>query len=190
MSKSLQDQLLALGLAGEKPEKNRNPARPIPAKADQRLGVGGSPKKVWGREKQAAGGEVSLDRAYALRKQEEKKQADTARKRKQAEDRQRRRLNQEIRAIVSTHRLNDSQAEIPRHFMYRGRIRKINLTPDQLKALNAGELGIAYLSGGYHLLAPEHLQAVQRLSAEHVADLAAGNFEEPEEFPVPDDLTW
>ena len=133
---------------------------------------------------------MSLDRAYALRRQEEKKQADTARKKKRAEDLQRRQLNNEIRAIVSKHRLNDSKAEVPRHFMYRGRIRKINLTPDQLKAVNAGELGIAYLSGGYHLLAPEHVESVRKLSAAHIPDLASGDTEEDNEFPIPDDLTW
>jgi len=159
MSKSLQDQLQALGLASEK-------------------------------AKQAAGGELSLDKAYSLRQQEEKKQANTARKRKQAQDRQRRQLNTQIRAIVSKHRLNDTKAEVPRHFMYRGRIRKINLTPDQLKALNAGELGIAYLSGSYHLLAPEHVEAVRKLSAEHIPDLTSGQTEEENEYPIPDDLTW
>ncbi len=133
---------------------------------------------------------MSLDRAYALRRQEEKTRADTARQRKRAEDRKRRQLNQEIRAIVSKHRLNDTNADVPRHFMYRGRIRKINLTPDQLKALNTGELGLAYLSGGYHLLAPDHVEAVRKLSAEHIPDLASEETGEDNEFPVPDDLTW
>lgn len=190
MSKSLQDQLLALGLANKKPKKVRPPSRRAPGKDNQRPGPGSLPKKGQGGGIQAAGGEVSLDRAYALRKQEEKKQVDTARKLKQEEDRQRRQLNNEIRAIVSKHRLNDAKAEVPRHFMYRGRIRKINVTQDQLKALNAGEFGIAYLSGGYHLLAPEHVEAVRKLSAEHIPDLASGETEEENEFPIPDDLTW
>jgi len=190
MSKSLQDQLLALGLASKQPKKTRKPTTSASANADQRPVDVSSPKKGQGRGKQATAAEVSLDRAYALRKQEEKKQADTARKRKRSEDLQRRQLNNEIRAIVSKHRLNDSKAEVPRHFMYRGRIRKINLTPDQLKAVNAGELGIAYLSGGYHLLAPEHVETVRKLSAEHIPDLASGETEEENEFPIPDDLTW
>ncbi len=119
-----------------------------------------------------------------------KKQADTARKRKQEEDRRRRQLNREIKAIVSKHRMNDAAAEIPRNFMYRGRIRKINLTPVQLKALNAGGVGVVYLSGGYHLLAPEHVEAVRKLSGDHVPDLAAGASEDEKGFPVPDDLIW
>lgn len=190
MSKSLQDQFLALGLASKKRKKTPKKSRRSPGNAGQRPGVVSSPKKEPGGGKQAAGGEVSLDRAYALRKQEEKKQADTARKRKQAEDRKRRQLNNEIRAIVSKHRLNDAHAEIPRHFMYRGRIRKINVTPVQLKALNAGELGIAYLSGGYHLLAPEHVEAVRKLSEDHIPDFASGETEEENEYPIPDDLAW
>ncbi len=190
MSKSLQDQLLALGLAREKPNRPRKPSQRRPGKAVRQSGAGSLQKQGQGRAKQVDGSELSLDKAYALRKQEEKKQADAARKRKQAQDRQRRQLNKDIRAIVHKHRLNDTKADVPRHFMYRGRIRKINLTPNQLKALNAGELGIAYLSGGYHLLAPEHLEAVRKLSPDHIPDLTSGTSEETEEFPVPDDLIW
>ena len=190
MSKSLQDQLLDLGLANKKPKKTRGSSGRAGGKADKRPGAGTSPPQRNDRVKQTAGGEVSMDRAYALRRQEEQKQADTARKLKQAEDRRRRQLNKEIKAIVSKHRLNDAAAEIPRNFMYRGRIRKINLTPDQCKALNAGEAGVVYLSGGYHLLAPEHVEAVRRLSGDHVPDLTAGEIEEEKEFPVPDELSW
>jgi uncharacterized protein YaiL (DUF2058 family) len=190
MSKSLQDQLLALGLADEKAQKVRRPARHKSGKAEQRPGAARYLKKGQARGKPVDAGEVSLDRAYALRKQEEKKQADTARKRKQAEDRKRRQLNKDIKAIVNIHRLNDAKAEIPRHFMYRGRIRKINLTSVQLKALNAGDLGIAYVSGGYHLLSPEYVEAVRKLSEDHIPDLASVETKEEKEFPIPDDLTW
>ncbi len=190
MSKSLQDQLRALGLANERPKKIRSPSGRASGKASKRRGLGDSPGEGQGGKRQTAAGEVSLDRAYALRKQEEKKHADTARKRKQAEDCRRQRLNQEISAIVIKHRLNDVKAEISRHFTYRGRIRKINLTPGQLKALNAGALGLAYLSGGYHLLAPEQVEAVRKLSAQHIPDLTASETEEEHEHPIPDDLTW
>ena len=58
-----------------------------------------------------------------------------------------------------------------------------------MKALNAGDLGIAYLSGGYHLLAKEQLEAVRRLSTRHVADLSTET-EDDGEHPVPVDLDW
>ncbi len=190
MSKSLQDQLLALGLANEKPKKPRKAPGRTSANTGRYPTSRTSTKNRPGPGKQTAGGEVPLDKAYALRNQDEKRQADTARKRKQAEDRKRRQLNKDIKAIVNKHRLNDVTAEIPRHFMYRGRIRKINLTPSQLKALNAGELGIAYVSGGYNLLDPEHVEAVRKLSEDHIPDLASVETEEEKEFPIPDDLSW
>lgn len=195
MSKSLQDQLLGLGLASKKPKKARASSKRVSGKVGKRPDTRVSlprrnNQKSNHRAQQTAGEEVSLDRAYALRKQEEQKQADTARKRKQEEDRRRRQLNKEIKAIVSKHRLNDAAAEIPRNFMYRGRIRKISLTPEQLKALNAGETGVVYLSGGYHLLAPEHVEAVRKLSGDHVPDLVTGETPDEEDFPVPDDLVW
>ena len=177
MSESLQDQLRALGLAkkGKKatrPERRKGPKQ-------RKAGKGGSKSA-----------EVSLDQAYALRRKEEQKQAGLARRKKQAEDRQRREINEAIRKIVKQHRLNDEKAEIARNFMYRGRIRKIYVTPEQQKALGSGELGIVYLTGGYHLLAPEVLDSVRRIAADHIVDLSPDSDKEEEEFPVPDDLTW
>ncbi len=167
VSDSLQNQLKALGLA--RPRSKPKP-KPKPRKGKQ---------------------EFSLGKAYALKQQDEQKQADHARKKKLAEDRQRRQLNNEIRKIVQAHRLNRDDAEIGRNFMFRGRIRKIRVTSEQLKALNAGELGIAYLSGGYHLLVNEHAESVRQLCAEHVADLSteAGDRDDGA-HPVPDDIIW
>lgn len=191
MGKSLQDQLLSLGLARDKPEREKKNA-----------GKKGRPEKARGagHKKRPAGGsgshskdknaEMSLDRAYALRRKEEQQQAESVRKLKQEEVRRRRRLNREIGAIVNNHRLNDPKAEVPRNFMYKGRIRKIYLTSEQLKALNDGELGIAYLTGSYHLLAREHVEAVRQLSVEHVPELSGEPDDDEEEFPVPDDLVW
>ena len=167
MSDSLQDQLKALGLARAKPKLKPKP----------------KPRGNKGKQ------EFSLAKAFALKKRDEQNQADHARKKKMADDRQRRQLNNEIRILVKAHRLNRDDAEIGRNFMFRGRIRKIRVTPEQLKALNAGELGIAYLSGGYHLLANEHAEAVRRLSEEHVADLSTEAGDDGD-HPVPDDLTW
>ncbi len=179
MSKSLQDQLLSLGLAKKKPAgKERDTVRKTSAAKHQP-----------GRRGSGNTAEVSLDKAYALREREEQRKADQARRKKQAEDRKRREINNEIRKIVEQYRLNSDKAEIPRNFMFRGRIRKLYVTPEQQQALHTGELGIAYLSGGYHLLAPEHLEAVRKISGDHIADLHAGDDNE-DDHPVPDDLVW
>jgi uncharacterized protein YaiL (DUF2058 family) len=179
MSDSLQDQLLALGLARDSGKKKRQATSRKPGKPKPKPAVGG--------DKQPA--EFSLEKAYTLKRRDEQKQADNARKKKLAVDRQRRLLNNEIRNIVQAHRLNRKDAEIGRNFIFKGRIRKIHVSPEQLKALNAGELGIAYLSGAYHLLANEQVEAVRLLSAEHVADLSTEN-EDDGEHPVPDEVKW
>jgi uncharacterized protein YaiL (DUF2058 family) len=179
MGNSLQDQLKALGLAREKPARKQKVQPPLAKSRPAPAPRAKEPK-----------GELSLEKAFALRKQEEKRQADQARQKKQEEDRQRKLLNKSIREIVQAHRLNRDDAELARNFMFRGRIRKIHVTPEQLKALNAGELGITYLSGGYHLLTNEHTDAVRRLSEAHVPDLSVGSEDEDDEFPIPDDLIW
>ena len=171
MSDSLQDQLKALGLAKAKPKNKQKQASPKSGKP--------GPKTD----------EFSLKKAYALKNQDEQQKADHARKKKLAEDRQRRLLNNEIRSIVKAHRLNRDDAEISRNFIFRGRIRKLYVTAEQLKALNAGELGIAYLSGGYHLLAGEQVNAVRQISGEHIVDLSVESGNDGD-HPVPDDINW
>lgn len=171
MSDSLQEQLLALGLAKK---KQRKPAA----------------GKRNAKKKKATESRLSLEQAYALREREEKSQADKARQRKLAEDRRRQEINRKIRAIVDPHRLNDEAADLARNFLYKGRIRKVHVTSEQLRALNAGQLGIVYLAGGYHILRPEQVERVRSLSAEHVPDLGGGDAGDEEEFPVPDDLSW
>lgn len=172
MGQSLQDQLRALGLA-KKPERAEPPA------ARQRKA---RPKP----RKDAA--EIPLDKAWALREKAEQREADQARQRKQAEDRRRREINLKIREIVETRRLNDPEADVARNFMFRGRIRKLYVTAEQHRALTAGELGLVYLTGGYHVLDAEALEAVRAIDPQHVVDLGGGADGEEDEFPVPDEL--
>ncbi|MGK2924867.1 MAG: DUF2058 family protein [Lysobacterales bacterium] len=182
MADSLQDQLRALGLAN-KPQRERGGHKDASKggkAARQRPGQKPGPR---------SDGELSLDQAYALREQEEQRLAQQARDRKRAEERRRREINDSIRTIIEAHRLNRDDAEIARNFMFRGRIRKLYVTPEQQQALSEGQLGIVYLSGSYHVLASEHLDAVRGFSAEHVVEQQSGA-EDEEDFPVPDDLTW
>lgn len=187
---SLQDQLRKLGLAKDQPERPRKPPRetnkPAGARARTKARPGGKARTA-GRG--ALEGELSLDQAWALRERQEQREADAARQRKLAEDRRRREINERIRGIVERHRLNRDDAELPRNFLFRGRIRKLYVTPEQQAALTAGELGIVYLTGSYHLLAPEQLEAVRAIDADHVVALDSGGPDEGE-FPVPDDLEW
>jgi uncharacterized protein YaiL (DUF2058 family) len=178
MGESLKDQLRALGLASEKPV-----GRDRPRGRGPRVGrKGGAPPQPKNRE-------PSLDEAWALRDREERRQAERSRQAKLAEDRRRREINGRIRGIVEADRLNRDNAQVPRHFLFKGRIRRIYVTAEQQRALARGTIGIVYLSGGYHLLDAEAVEAVRRISDEHVVNLEG---EEPreEDHPVPDDLVW
>lgn len=175
MTESLQDQLKALGLVKDKPKRNKAARKPQHGKPPRTPDTGPDG--------------LSLQKAYALRECEERRQADRARQRQQAEERKRRELNQRIREIVNKYRQNREDAEIARNFLYKGRIRKVYVTADQQAALNEGAMGIVYLSGGYHLLPGDQLEAVRRLSPEHVPDLG-DTPDDDGDHPVPDDLVW
>lgn len=179
MSDSLQDQLRALGLAQSRPAAEQRKQQP--SRKAIRQGQGKASKSA---------GELSLDQAYALRKREEQQLAQRARQQKLEEDRRRRQVNKAIREIVTAQRQNLGDADIPRNFMFNGRIRKIYVSAEQQRALSAGELGIVYLSGSYHLLAPEALASVLEIASEHVVDLGLEAGNEDPEHPVPDDLIW
>jgi uncharacterized protein YaiL (DUF2058 family) len=185
MGDSLQDQLRALGLARDEADRSKTERKKSRA-GTHRAKRSGTRKESRGQDAT----EPSLARAWSLREREEQKQAEQARKRKQAEDRRRQEINRAIREIVTAHRQNVESAEVARNFLYKGRIRKLYVTPEQQRALSAGALGIVFLTGGYHLLAPQQIDAVRAISPEHVVDLGGEAEGDESGSPVPDDLVW
>jgi uncharacterized protein YaiL (DUF2058 family) len=199
VSKSLQDQLLALGLAKtsvpKAPQKSTtgkaNPGRRdspegTPGKSDrtgsssnQRSRVHKAPGSVSNartnpRPDPRQDDNISLEQAYRIREAEEKSAKQRARERKLEDDRRRAELNRQIRGVLDAGRLNLPDAAEARYFMHKGRIRKVHASPEQLAELNSGRLGVVYLAGGYHILSSEHTEQVRQLSPEHVPDLLSG----------------
>lgn len=179
MSDSLKNQLIALGLVPKQPAQRRS-------RKPRKTAVGSAT-----RSKE----DISLEEAFRRRQQAEKQQAEEARRRKQAEDQRRRRINGEVEALVTGQARNDPAAEFKRNFLYKGRIRSVPVTGDQLRALNAGELAVVFLKGRYLLVDTGVAERVRAVSAEHVPDLAGGTGDdgpsgEEGDHPVPDDLVW
>lgn len=172
MSNSLKDQLLALGLAPKKaaPQKPQ-PRKPRPDKSKNR-------------------GEISLDQAYRIRGKDERQEKEKAIARKRAEERERREINQKIQAIIKQHAVRDANADTKRNFLYKGRIRSVLATLEQVKEINNGVLGVVYLSGNYHLLPIDKIEEIRQFAASHIPDLGGAEIEGEEENPVPDDLIW
>jgi len=174
-SKSLQDQLLALGLASKKPQNKRHsPVRPSSRSAT----------------KKPAKQDVSLDQAYRIRAREERRQKQQIADQKQETERKRKEINQKIKAIIKSEAIRDKAADTKRNFLYKGRIRSVLATPEQVRAINSGTLGVVYLSGNYHLLKADRIEEIRLFAPDHVPDLQGAESEEEKDNPVPDDLIW
>lgn len=197
MSDSLRDQLLGLGF---KPAPK--PAKPTPEGArlsqDARRSKPpqGSGKPQPPHDRRRTGGEMDLAKAYAIRAQKEKDERIAAERERQVEAARRREGKLKLAELLRSATLNDPKAEIARHFEYGGKIRRIHVNADQLKALNAGVLGVVQQGGRYHLVSVEHARAANELLPGVLALLVDPNaalqddvYADPK-YQVPDDLVW
>jgi hypothetical protein len=168
---------------------NRGPRRDgKPAAPGAR--AGGAPARKPG------GGEMDLGKAFAMRAQAEKDARIAAEAQRQEEARQRREARAALGEFLKDKVLNDAAADIARHFPYGGKIKRIHVTPDQLAALNRGELGVLQQDGRYLLVDKATLDEAERIFAPALAlrvDPDAPQGDDPyadPQFQVPDDLVW
>ncbi len=140
--------------------------------------------------------EMDLGKAWALRAQQEKQERLEAEQRRQEEARQRREARARLEELLQGRVLNEEAADIARHFEYGGKIKRIYVTADQLRALNAGELGVVQLNGRYLLVDAAMLAQAADIFPPSVAlkvdpDAPAGDdpYADPR-YQVPDDLVW
>lgn len=210
MSGSLKDQLLGLGFKPASPERKPDGRR---GKDDARAagkragrppagkGAGRPPKGKGGsgqepRRRGAKPGEIDLAKAYAIRAQREKQERIEAERRKQEEARKRREARAKLGALLEGKALNAEDADIARHFEYGGKIKRVYVTAEQLKALNAGELGVLQHSGRYLLVTAAVLAEAEAIFAPAIAlkvDPEAPAEDDPyadPKYQVPDDLVW
>ena len=175
MSNSLKDQLLALGLASKKaesrPKKKRRNKIEVKKGADSKA-------------------EISLDQAYRIRSKDERVKKEQAVALKRELERQRRQINQKIKSLIKEHAVRDEAADSKRNFLYKGRIRSVLATRDQVSEINNGALGVVYLSGNYHLMPADKIEEIHQFAADHIPDLSGAESEDEKDNPVPDDLIW
>ena len=203
MSNSLKDQLLGLGFSAPKPE----PRKPQPAK---KTGQGGKPahaqanRKPGGKpaphkpqlQKGMRREDIDLAKAYAIRAQKEKDERIEAERLKQEEARLRREAKAKLKDFLADKSLNAAEAEHVRHFEYGGKIKRIHVTAEQLRALNAGTLGVVQQDGRYLLVDADTLAQAEAIFAQAIAlkvdpdaPAAADPYSDPQ-YQVPDDLVW
>lgn len=206
MSTTLRDQLLGLGFKDApkpKPKPQERPRQP-PHKA--KAGQGGKPAHAHGAK--PAGNrpaqprpprsreDIDLAKAYAIRAQREKDERIEAERLKQEEARQRREAKAKLAAFLVGKSLNAADADHVRHFEYGGKIKRVHVTAEQLKALNAGALGVVQQDGRYLLVDAETVAQAEAIFAPAVAlkvDPNAPATDDPysdPQYQVPDDLVW
>lgn len=206
MSTTLRDQLLGLGFKDApkpKPKPQERPGQP-PHKA--KAGQGGKPAHAHGAKhggnrptppKPARSREdIDLAKAYAIRAQREKDERIEAERLKQEEARQRREAKAKLAEFLVGKSLNAAEADHVRHFEYGGKIKRIHVTAEQLKALNAGALGVVQQDGRYLLVDAETVAQAEAIFAPAVALKVDPNspatddpYSDPQ-YQVPDDLVW
>lgn len=129
MSESLRDQLLKAGLKpARKPEGARPQTRAMPAHS-------GLPRNPGDEE-------LDLARAYALRAQIEKAERERRERETRQQAQERRERKRRLHELLDGQSLNRIDAEHPRHFEHAGKISRVYVTAEQLKRINAGELGV------------------------------------------------
>ena len=216
MTDSLRDQLLGLGFKPA-PKPERKPERKPEQRQDrrpdaQRRGNVPATKVAKGNERNARPGqrppqaaqgkptrsreEMDLAKAYAIRAQKEKDERIEAERLKQEEARLRREAKAKVDELLKGKSLNDAAADIARHFPYGGKIKRIHVTAEQLKALNAGLLGVVQQDGRYLLVDADTLAQAEAIFAQAIAlkvdpdaPAEADPYSDPQ-YQVPDDLVW
>ncbi|MFO1495520.1 MAG: DUF2058 family protein [Lysobacterales bacterium] len=206
MGLSLRDQLIQAGFQAKpepKPEAKKPPHKPQAARPGERRPEHARPASAKPAQpapaKARVDGEPSLAHAYQIRAEAEKREREEAQRRAQEEAQRKREQRQKLAQLVAGQALNDPAGEHVRNFTYGRKIRKVNVTPAQLLALNAGELGVVQVDGRFLILAPERVRDVLALAPQHVAlfvpegiGASASSDEDYSDprFQVPDDLIW
>lgn len=178
MSESLRDQLLKAGFVKKSVEKPKPTAAGKP-----KTHVHARPQPTKRNE-----AEIDLARAYAQRANIERSEREQAQREAERIAREKKERKQKLTTLLAGKSLNCVDADVPRHFPHGNKIRRIYVTPEQLAALNRGELAVTQLAGRYLLVTREvaiEAQAIQADSLVLLCDPSA-----PSDDDVPADLMW
>lgn len=171
MSESLRDQLLK---AGFKPSPKPAP-KPRPRKPEPR--------------KRREPDEPDLAKAFALRAKAERAEREAAEREAREKAAAKKERKRKLQELLAGKALNRDDAEQPRNFEFAGKIRRVYVNPEQLRQLNAGELGVV-MHGGRALVVTRDIA----LRAQAIAPEAIALLVDPgapsEDDGVPDDLVW
>lgn len=172
MSDSLRDQLLKAGFKPSSAAKPKQHARHKP-----------EPRKP--RDP----AEPDLARAFALRARADRAEREAAEREAREKAAAKKERKRKLQALLAGKVLNREDAEQVRNFEFSGKIRRVYVTPEQLRQLNAGELGVVMHNGRALIVARDIALEVQALAPDVVALLIDPDAPANDDG-VPDDLMW
>ncbi len=204
MTNSMKDLLLGLGFKAtprsekaastppQPPRKSRAAGEASPSRTDARS----APRHARSSQGRHRHAEMDLGKAYALRAQQEKDERIEVERARQEAARIKREAKARVVGMLAGRALNDAAAEVARHFEYNGKIRRVHVTPEQLRALNAGLLGVVQLDGRYLLVEAtladqvhELLPSLVALRVDPHAPVGEDPYADPK-YAIPDDIVW
>ena len=172
MSDSLRDQLLK---AGFKPSPSAKPKQHVRHKPEPR-----KPREP---------AEPDLARAFALRARADRAEREAAEREAREKAAAKKERKRKLQALLAGKALNRDDAEQVRNFEFAGKIRRVYVTPEQLRQINAGDLGVVMHGGRALIVARDIALEVQAIAPEAIALLVDPNTP-AEDDGVPDDLVW
>jgi uncharacterized protein YaiL (DUF2058 family) len=190
MSNSLKDQLMGLGFKDKPIKPVSHQAKVNPKKSAHRNST------VPEKQHTKTSDEIDLAKAFALRQKDEQRLREQAEREKHEKARLRKVAKEQVGQLLKDQVLNVAEADIVRHFPYGGKIKRVYVTSEQLKAVNSGELAIVQNMGKFCIVPTVIAMQVKLLSPSLVALHCDGSEEVVAEdyassqFAVPDDLIW
>ncbi len=181
MSKSLQDQLLKMGLTDDKKVKQA-------AKHQKKQ------QKV--KRKTGAEDEVKL-RAEQARKEKAERDRELNQQKKAEEDKKA--IQAQVKQLIEMNRLTDGiKGDVAHNFVLDKKVKKINVTAKISDQLAKGRLAIAELESRFELIPPKVAEKIQQREPDWpivLNEKAPDTGDEEEDDPyaayeIPDDLMW
>lgn len=140
--------------------------------------------------------QFDLATAFALRQKEEQRAREQVERVKKEQARLRKVAKEQVGELLKEQALNVSDAEIVRHFPYAGKIKRVYVTAQQLKSINAGELAVVQHMGKFCIVSTEIALQVKllipsllALHCDGTVQAISEEYSDPQ-FTVPDDLVW
>jgi uncharacterized protein YaiL (DUF2058 family) len=192
MADSLRDQLLKSGIVKQvQQDRAREDTRAAPkgGNSPPRHAKASSQPKSAPKSPRRDQSEIDLAKAYAIRAQTEASERKRIEQEAAEQVRLRRERKLKIQQLLEGNALNKVDADQPRNFQYGDKIRRIYVDAEQLRALNAGELGVVQQAGRYLLVTRAIAEQVKAIDPHQLA-LMVDTSASTDDDGVPDDLMW